>query len=58
MFFMLVRRRLSLLERPIATASAARRMCYGYRSYNPEIIVKVLTIFRAFYDYALIGATV
>jgi len=54
-FFMLVRRRLSLLERPIATASAARRTWYGYSAYNPEIVVKLLTIFRVFYNYALPG---
>jgi len=54
-FFMLVRRRLSLLERPIGTASASRRMWYGYSAYNPQVMVKVLTIFRVFYDYCLAG---
>jgi hypothetical protein len=41
-FFMQVRRRLSLLERPIGTASKARRMWYGYGPYNPASIVKLL----------------
>ncbi len=54
-FFMLVRRRLSILERPIATASRAGRRWYGYSAYNPEIIVKVLGIFRTFYNYCLPG---
>jgi transposase-like protein len=54
-FFMQVRRRLSLLERPIATASNAERMWYGYGAYNPESIVKLLGIFRVFYNYCLAG---
>lgn len=52
-FFMLIRRRLSLLERPIASASSARRMWYGYSAYNPESIVKLLDIFRVYYNYCL-----
>ena len=54
-FFMQVRRRLSILERPIATASAARRTWYGYSPYNPESVVKLLGIFRVFYNYCLAG---
>ena len=54
-FFMQVRRRLSLLERPIASASSARRMWYGYSAYNPESIVKLLDIFRVYYNYCLAG---
>lgn len=54
-FFMQVRRRLSILERPIATASSARRIWYGYSAYNPEVIVKLLGIFRVFYNYCLAG---
>jgi transposase-like protein len=54
-FFMLVRRRLSLLERPLATMSNARRLWYGYSAYNPRSIMKVLDIFRVFYNYVLIG---
>jgi len=30
-------------------------MWYGYSPYNPEIIVKLLTIFRVFYNYCLTG---
>jgi len=52
-FFMQVRRRLSILERPIATASSARRVWHGYSPYNPEVIVKLLAIFRVFYNYCL-----
>lgn len=54
-FFMQVRRRLSLLERPISTASRARRMWHGYAAYRPDIIVKVLNVFRVFYNYCLVG---
>lgn len=54
-FFMQVRRRLSILERPISTASRAGRTWYGYSAYNPETIVKILGIFRTFYNYCLAG---
>lgn len=54
-FFMQVRRRLSLLERPIASAGRARRMWYGYSAYSPDSIVKVLSIFRTFYNYTQSG---
>jgi transposase-like protein len=54
-FFMQVRRRLSLLERPIATASNERRVWHGYSAYNPRSIVKLLEMFRVFYNYVLVG---
>ena len=54
-FFMQVRRRLSLLERPIGTASKAGRIWHGYSAYQPENIEKVLDIFRVFYNYCLAG---
>lgn len=54
-FFMQVRRRLSLLERPIATASKAGSKWYGYGAYNPASIVKLLGIFRVFYNYCAAG---
>ena len=54
-FFMQVRRRLSLLERPIASASSAGRIWHGYSAYNPENIIKVLDIFRMFYNYTIEG---
>jgi transposase-like protein len=54
-FFMQVRRRLSLLERPYATASSARRMWHGYSAYNPKSIVKLLDIFRVYYNYCQKG---
>jgi transposase-like protein len=55
-FFMQARRRLSLLERPIASASSEGRKWHGYSPYNPAIVGKVLDIFRVFYNYIEIGA--
>ena len=54
-FFMQVRRRLSLLERPIDSASAGGRVWYGYSAYNPAVIEKVLEIFRVYYNYVFKG---
>jgi len=46
---------LSLLERPISTSSGAWRRWFGYSAYNPDIIVKLLDIFRVYYNYCLTG---
>jgi hypothetical protein len=54
-FFMQVRRRISLLERPIASASSTGRRWHGYNAYNPAVIVKLLDIFRVFYNYIEAG---
>lgn len=54
-FFMQIRRRIGLLERPIQSASAQGRTWFGYSPYNPAIIEKVLTIFRVFHNYIALG---
>ncbi|MDW3684403.1 hypothetical protein RA280_22145 [Cupriavidus sp. CV2] len=54
-FFMQVRRRLSFLERPIATASKTYRTWHGYSAYRPENIEKLLSILRVYYNYCLAG---
>lgn len=54
-FFMQARRRLSMAERSIATASAANRTWYGYSAYHPESLARVLEIFRVFYNYCKPG---
>jgi hypothetical protein len=54
-FFMQARRRLSLLERPIASASSEGRKWYGYSPYNPAMVGKVLDIFRVFYNFVEVG---
>lgn len=54
-FFMQLRRRISLFERPIATSSAQGRSWFGYSPYNPEVAMKLLMIFRVFYNYVAVG---
>lgn len=54
-FFMQLRRRMSLFERPIATPSAQGRSWFGYSPYNPEVAMKLLMIFRVFYNYVAVG---
>lgn len=54
-FFMQIRRRLSLLERPIGTPSKQGRTWYGYSAYQPQNIQKMLEIFRVYYNYCLAG---
>ena len=54
-FFMVVRRRLSLLERPISTSSSGGRTWFGYSSYNPSHVASVLDIFRTYYNYCFLG---
>lgn len=53
-FFMQVRRRLSVLERPIHTPSGQRRW-HGYTVYNPDVAAHLLEIFRVTYNLALVG---
>lgn len=55
-FFMQIRSRLSYLVRPPSTASSTRRLWFGNSAYNPEMIVKVLDIFRVYYNYVLVGS--
>ncbi|MCX7177990.1 MAG: hypothetical protein NTX56_04200 [Proteobacteria bacterium] len=46
-FFNRLRRRFSMLERPVSPASNRGRTWYGYSAYRPEQIAKLLTIARA-----------
>jgi hypothetical protein len=39
-----------MLERPMATPSS-NRTWHGYSSYNPEIVQKLLDIFRVHYNF-------
>lgn len=54
-FFMQLRRRISLLERPISTASSTGRTWHGYNAYNPENAARVMKIFRVIFNYCLVG---
>ena len=54
-FFNQVRRRLSLLERPIHSKSNKGRIWNGYSPYDPGNVVKVLDIMRTVHNYMLPG---
>lgn len=50
-FFMQLRRSVNVLERPMQTASASRRIWHGYNPYNPVVVVRLLEIYRVYYNY-------
>lgn len=50
-YFMLVRRRLSLAERPILSAGNTGRVWNGYAVYQPANLASVLEIFRVYYNF-------
>ena len=54
-FFNQVRRRLSLLERPIHSKSNKGRIWNGYSPYDPGNVTKVLDIMRTVHNYILTG---
>ena len=54
-FFMQIRRMISLFERPINTSSAQNRSWFGYSPYSPEVAMKLLMIYRVFYNYIVAG---
>lgn len=54
-FFMQARRRLSLAERGVPSASSDRRIWHGYSAYRPQNLGRVLEIFRVFYNYCAVG---
>jgi len=54
-FFQRVRRSVNPLERPIQTASKSRRTWYGYSPYNPNMVVKLLDIYRTVHNYVEAG---
>lgn len=49
-YFMLVRRRINMFERPIRTSNRGLRSWYGYQGYNPAVGAKLLEIFRIYYN--------
>lgn len=49
-FFQEVRRRISILERPIVTARGDGKS-YIYSNYNPKYAQQIVTIFRTFYNF-------
>ena len=54
-FFMQVRRALTLAERGVISASADRRLWYGKNAYNPAVLVKLVEIFRTYFNYCEVG---
>jgi hypothetical protein len=54
-YFMQVRRRLSVLERPMSTSSQAFRRWHGYNAYSPVVVMQLLEIFRVAYNFHLAG---
>lgn len=50
-FFQKVRRRISLLERPIHSSANAGRVWNGYAAYNPATVQKLLDIFRVVHNF-------
>ena len=48
---MQIRRRLSPLERSIPSASSSRRMWYAYAPYRPDLVVRLLDIYRVYYNF-------
>ena len=50
-FFQKVRRRVAMLERPIHSASSSGRTWNGYGAYNPQMVVKLLEIFRVVHNF-------
>lgn len=54
-YFMVIRRRIAMLERSIHSRANAGRVWNGYGAYNPSNIIKLLGIFRCFYNYILVS---
>lgn len=50
-----LRRSVNMLERPIQTASKARRTWYGYSPYSPLMVEKLLAIYRTMHNYVEVG---
>lgn len=54
-FFMQVRRAITMAERGVISASADRRLWFGKNAYNPDVLVKLLGIFRTYFNYCEVG---
>ena len=53
--FMLTRRLFNAFERPIGTPSGQNAVWHGYQPYNPAMVQKYLTIFRAVNNFIQVG---
>ena len=54
--FMKTRRLFSALERPVGASSGHNRVWHGYAPYNPKMLEKYLTIFRATHNFVFVGS--
>jgi hypothetical protein len=54
-FFMQVRRRLSLLERPVSSSANLGSRWFGYGPYKPFTVSKLMDIFHVFYHFVEVG---
>ena len=53
--FMKTRRLFSAFERPVGTSSSHNKVRHGYAPYNPAMLTKYLTIFRAVHNFIFVG---
>ena len=53
--FMMTRRLFNAFERPVGTSSGHNAVCHGYSRYNPRMMQKYLTIFRAVNNWTFVG---
>lgn len=49
------RRLINAMERPIGASSTRDTVWHGYAPYNPAMLTKYLTIFRAVHNFAFVG---
>ena len=53
--FLKTRRLVNAVERPIDSAGGKKRVWHGYAPYNPAMLTKYLTIFRAVNNWVFVG---
>ena len=53
--FQKTRRLINALERPIGTSSTHNKVWHGYAPYNPTMLTKYLTVFRAVNNFVFVG---
>ena len=53
--FQKTRRLINALERLIGTSSTHNKVWHGYAPYNPTMLTKYLTVFRAVNNFVFVG---
>lgn len=54
-FFMQVRPALTMAECGVVSASSDRRLWFGKNAYNPAVLLKLLEMFRTYFNYCEVG---